>query len=295
MMRPRWLLLTLLMLTHAAPAEPLVLVVPSFGDAPYQGVVAGIRQAAAEVRVDSQPLPPNRDALERLLRDATPETVLVPLGSRAAQAIGEVNPALPVVACFLLNGIGLRNSPLWQAATLELPPDIQANWIRTVLPLARTAGILYNPAESAAKAEALAGALRRAGFSPQLAETPRPGDIDTALDQLRDRADLLVGIPDLTVFNPITAKRIMLFSYRHRVPVIGLAQSWAKAGALFSLEWDYEEHGRYCGQLALKALGLGGRIQPPRKLLTSVNLRAAAYMHVVLPPDLVGMFSMVFD
>lgn len=295
MTRPTWLLLTLLIVSQVALAEPRVLVVPSSGDAPYQSVVAGIRQAAAEVRVDSQPLPPNRDALERMVREATPGTVLVPLGSRATQAIGEVNPALPVVACFVLNAIGLRNNPLWQAATLELPPDVQANWIRMVLPLARTAGILYNPAESAAKAEALASALRRAGFSPQLAEAPRPGDIDAALEQLRDHADLLVSIPDLTVFNPIAARTVMLFSYRHRVPVIGLSQSWAKAGALFSLEWDYEEHGRYCGQLALKALGLGGRVQPPRKLLTSVNLRAAAYMHVVLPPGLVGMFSMVFD
>ena len=263
MTRPSWLLLTLLIVSQTALAEPRVLVVPSSGDAPYQGVVAGIRQAAAEVRVDSQPLPPNRDALERMVREATPETVLVPLGSRATQAIGEVNPALPVVACFVLNAIGLRNNPLWQAATLEMPPDLQANWVRRVLPLARTAGILYNPGESAAKAEALAGALRRAGFSPQLSEAPRLIDIDAALERLRDRADMVVSIPDLTVFNPITANTVMLFSYRNRVPVIGLSQSWAKAGALFSLEWDYEEHGRYCGQLALKALGLGGAASSP--------------------------------
>jgi putative tryptophan/tyrosine transport system substrate-binding protein len=292
---PSWLLPALLLVSHAALAEPRVLVVPSSGETPYQGVVAGIRQAVADVPVDSQPLPPDRDALERMLREATPETVLVALGPRAAQAIGEANPALPAIACFVLNAAGLKNIPLWQTATLDLPPDIQANWIRVVLPLARTAGILYNPAESAAKAEALASALRRAGFTPRLAGAPHPGDIDAALEQLRGHADLLVSIPDLTVFNPIAAKTVMLFSYRHRVPVIGLAQSWAKAGALFSLEWDYEEHGRYCGQLALKAMGLGGRVQPPRKLLTSVNLRAAAYLHVVLPPGLVGMFTMAFD
>lgn len=295
MMRPASILLTWLVLAGAALAQPRVLVVPSFGDPPYQGVLAGIRQVAFEVRVDSQALPPTRDALERLVKEASTDTVLVPLGSRATQAIADANPTLPVVACFLLNANGLKSSPSWQSATLELPPDIQANWIRRVLPTARTAGILYNPAESAGRAEALAGALRRAGLSPQLAEAPRPADITAALEHLRDRADLLVSIPDLTVFNPITAKTIMLFSYRHRVPVIGLSQAWARAGALFSLEWDYEEHGRYCGQLALKALGIGGRAQPQRKLLTSVNLRAAAHMHVVLPPDLVGMFSTVFD
>src|SRR5450759_5683443 len=106
MTRPTWLLPTLLIVSRVALAEPRVLVVPSSCGAPYRGVVAGIRQAAAEVRVDSQPLPPNRDALERMVREATPGTVLVPLGSRATQAIGEVNPALPVVACFVLNAIG---------------------------------------------------------------------------------------------------------------------------------------------------------------------------------------------
>ena len=291
----RWWLLPFLLLAGIAAAEPRVLVLPSFNELPYQGVVAGIRQAAAEVRVDSQLLPPSRDALDQLVREATAETVLVPLGSRAMQAIGDLNPALPVVGCFLMNTIGLRANSNWHMATLDLPPDTQASWIRRVLPQSRTAGILYNPAESTLRAEALAAALRRAGLATQMAEAPRPGDIDAALEQLRDRADLLVSIPDLTVFNPITAKTIMLFSYRHRVPVIGLSQNWAKAGALFSLEWDYEEHGRYCGQIALKSLGLGGRVQTPRKLHTSVNLRAASYMNIALPPDLIGMFSTVFD
>lgn len=292
---PSWLLLTLLTMSRAAVAEPHLLIIPGYDDATYQSVVSGIRQAVADVRVDSEALPANREALERLVRAAAPETVLVPLGSRAAQALAELNPGLPVVACMVLNTNGLRISPQWQAATTEVPADIQANWIRRVLPLTRTAGILYNPAESTAAAEALAEALRRAGFSPQLTEVAQPSDIDSALEKLRGHTDLLLGIPDFTVFNPLTAKTVMLYSYRHRVPVIGLSQTWARAGALFSLESDYEEHGRYCGQLALKALGQSVRVVPPRKLLTSVNLRAAAYMHVVLPTDLVGTFNMVFD
>ena len=86
MMRHGWILLSWLTLAGAAQAEPRVLVVPSFGDPPYQGVLAGIRQVAFEVRVDSQALPPTREALERLVKEVAPDTVLVPLRSRAAQA-----------------------------------------------------------------------------------------------------------------------------------------------------------------------------------------------------------------
>jgi hypothetical protein len=56
-----------------------------------------------------------------------------------------------------------------------------------------------------------------------------------ALAALTNSADVLWGIADDMVMTTETARSILLFSLRNRLPLIGLSGAWVKAGALMAL------------------------------------------------------------
>jgi putative ABC transport system substrate-binding protein len=124
----------------------------------------------------------------------------------------------------------------------------------------------------------------------------RPGDLPPALERLSMRADAIFGIEDRTVFIPQTAKALLLFSFRNRIPLIGTSSAWTKAGALYALEPDYNDLGRRCGQAVARLLGQAktGVTAAPR-LLLSLNLRTARHMNVHWGSDIIQLASTVYE
>jgi putative ABC transport system substrate-binding protein len=103
--------------------------------------------------------------------------------------------------------------------------------------------------------------------------------------------DVLMATYDLRIFSAEHARSIMLFSYRHRIPVIGSSDAWSRAGALMSFDWDYHDIGHQCGEYAVRLLQTKGlpykpAVERPRRLRYSLNLEAARYFQIRLAPDL---------
>jgi putative ABC transport system substrate-binding protein len=173
---------------------------------------------------------------------------------------------------------------------LEFPTETQLQWIRKVLPKAQSVGVVFNPAENREQVERAGRAAQKLGLKLEVREVPAPKDLPAALDQLANNTDVLWGIADTTALNPQTAKLIFLFSFRNRVPFVGPSSAWVKAGALYSLDWDYADMGAQCGELAQKVLqgAQAGSLPPvpPRKVLYSVNRKTAEDMAVKVPDEI---------
>lgn len=128
-------------------------------------------------------------------------------------------------------------------------------------------------------------------------ETPR--EIPAALNHLANQVDVVWGLPDHVVLSPETAKPLLLFSLRNRIPFVGLSTSWAKAGALYALDRDYTDLGAQCGEVAMAILN--GRppeslsVASPRKVLYAINLQTARRMKITLPDHLVRGAAEVFE
>ena len=56
----------------------------------------------------------------------------------------------------------------------------------------------------------------------------------------------------------LRASRALLLSRSATIPLDGTPEAWVNEGALFAVEWDYGDLGRYCGALALRQLGRPG-------------------------------------
>ena len=117
----------------------------------------------------------------------------------------------------------------------------------------------------------------------------RPLRLRLQLDPLADRIDVLIATYDLRIHSAENAQPILLFSWRNRIPVIGVSEAWSRAGALMSFDWDYADIGRRCGELALRLPEGRGFERPvvesPRRLVHSLNLEAARHFLINIPAD----------
>jgi putative ABC transport system substrate-binding protein len=293
----------------AAPAaadtpRTRVVALVSHDAAPYKEALVGLQQqmtsGAQEVQLDVHFLQGDNRAAPAVLQTARDgAAVIVALGTAAAQIALSGEGQTPVVAAMVFNSDLLRRTPSATAVVLDMPLEAQFDWLRKMLPDYRTVGVLYNPKENQQRVDAASRVAQQRGLKLIARPVDGPQDLPGALDSLSRQIDVLWSMTDAVVISPQTAQPILLFSFRNRIPLIGLSSTWVKAGALYSLDWDYGDIGRQTGELVQRILrGTKPADLPPaspRKLTYAVNMKSAQQLGVALPPTLVQGARQVFE
>ena len=284
----------------AGADKPRIVALYSAPSPVYDEVLRGFRQALADSgrpsSVDTVVLGEDRAATKRMLKQAD---LIFALGSRATREAIETGADLPVVAGMVMKKDDLRGSGDHVTGVfLQHPLDVQFRHIRAITPGAKRVAVIYNPEENRALIDRAAAKATAEGFTLVPYEVSSPGEIPGALESISRNADVLWGVPDRIVLNPSTAREVLLFSFRNRIPFIGLSPTWVKSGALFSLGWDYRDIGAQCASMATAVLG-GRRAraippQAPRKVLYSVNRKTAERMKLDLPESLLKDASKIY-
>lgn len=189
------------------------------------------------------------DALKAEWARSERGSVLVALGPRASDELMKLALPGPIVHCLAGADAMRAGAP---AIASEVPADQQAAWLARLVPAARTVGILYDPALNTRRAEAQAAALAFAGYRTILKAVGSPAALPIALDSLAGRIDVLLAMPDGTVYAKESSRGVLLYSFRKRIPIVGTNQAWVKLGALYALDWDYDEVGAACAALAAR-------------------------------------------
>src|SRR5450830_1314042 len=129
-------------------------------------------------------------------------------------------------------GVPAKISLLWSDPPLER----QLRLIATILPQARRIGVLYG-----ADSEFLLRELRQYAAPMGLEIVPqRWDDINDSrpLLHLFRNSDVLLGLDDPQLYNPKTAKNLLLSSYARQLPLVGPNAGFVKAGSLASTYSD---------------------------------------------------------
>jgi putative ABC transport system substrate-binding protein len=251
---------------------PRVVVVQAH-DTPRLAKTLAAFVARMPMPVDVLRLPGERDgALATAIAAGGRDTVVVALGPRASDFVSGVAVPGPVVHC-LAGPDALRTG--LPAVPSEAPPDQQALWLRKLVPAARIVGVLFDPVVNTRRAEAIAASLDIAGYKALLQPVDAAAALPTALAKLAGRADVLLAVPDRVVYAPEAANGILLFSFRHNIPLIGPNESWVRRGALFAVDWDYEEVGATCAALAMRETHAKTVAAPPPRPRVWVNTKMA--------------------
>jgi putative tryptophan/tyrosine transport system substrate-binding protein len=282
----------------AAPSDPAprVYVIVSQEAEPYRLALDGLRDYLQRhepkvtcdviaLKGDAARVP---DALSRAR--AGKATLIVTLGSLATgAAIGQLKD-LPIVAGLVLSQDDLDRAPNATGVVLEFPAEVELRWMQKLLPHQKRVGVLFNPAENQGRITAATRAAKQLGLTLNARSLDSPTELPDALEAMTRHADVLWGVADQVALTPQTAQPILLFSFRNRIPFVGLSLPWVKAGAVYALDRDYTDIGSQCGEMALKVLhGTPPSALPPvppRKVVYSINLRAARHLKIDIPQSL---------
>jgi len=298
----RGLLLTLFLLAMgtgapwAAPAgKTRIAILVGLDNKPFRSCLSAFKQHLAAGGIDAEfdvyflngELLEAIRAVKKIQQDGP--ALVFALGTLALDQAAKKIRDVPLIAGLVLREESLRE---WENATgvyLEFPYRVQFEWMRRLLPESRRIGVLFNPEENNDHIRKAAIAAGKQGLKlvPERVDSPR--DLPTALDKLTNTADAIWGLSDRVVLNPQTARDILLFSFRNRIPFVGLSAAWVKAGAIYALERDYREIGLQCGEMAQKALA-GVPVAklppvPPRTVRYVLNLKTARKMRIDFSPS----------
>ncbi|HEX5364739.1 MAG TPA: ABC transporter substrate binding protein [Gallionella sp.] len=231
----RAVLLLLCLVPLVSSAEALrVLVVLSDAAAPYQAFAKTFRQ--------NLPVSIKTSLIERaedFSGDEGGADLIVTVGVKASYWVTQ-RTTTPVLAALIpssryaeLLAKHPRTSQL-SAIYLDQPWARQAGLLRAALPERRNIGVLYS-ADTKLDLRALKEALSRQGFT-LIAKLLKNNDTLFAdLEEVLENSDVLLAIPDGTIYSSNHIRNILLSSYRRGIPLMGSSQAYVNAGALCAI------------------------------------------------------------
>lgn len=282
------LLVTLAVLAFAVPVgveAARVLVVTAAATPRLERTLETLRESAGRAVEVVQLGPAGEEAFEAALSRGEDPKLVVALGPRASDFV--MRQRAPVAAVHCLAGPDALRAGV-PAIPSDVPADSHVSWLRKLVPNAKTIGVAFDPAMNTRRAEAMAAALISAGYRMLLTPVTSPAELPAALDSLAGRIDVLLALPDRTVYTPESARGMLLYSFRNRIPLIGPNDAWVRMGALYSLDWDYAEVGATCARMALRQahLAKGAASPAPPRPRVAVNVRSAAQFGLRWDADL---------
>ncbi len=267
--------------SHAATLSRSVLLVMPAQAGALEQMVQGLRQAlggAAQVKVVAP------EALRELAAGMGNVDVVIGVGSSGEQA-ARSHVAAAATSRLMSCGAPTTSYP---GVVLEHDHAVQFAQLRRMLPSARHVGLVFHTRDGSARFDAAAQAARRAGLEAVALGVESAAEVQATVERLAGGLDALMVLPDAEVLSPQAARALLTVSMRQRVPLVGPAGSWVRAGALYALEWDYEDLGQQCADVAQRLLGLRAQpaaTQPPRRTVLVINRRAAQHLRVAVPND----------
>ncbi len=220
---------------------------------------------------------------------------LVAVGSQAARSAMAGIPEAPLLVTLLpktaidrLEAERRRSNgsrPL-SAVYLDQPIERQLDFIRLAMPDARRIGVLLGP-ESGKLYPVLQGAAIERQLKLVAQWVEQDGDLAPALQKILPDIDIMLALPDPSVFNAGTIQLILLGTYRQRLPLFGFSAAYVRAGAVASLHSMPAQIGAQAADMLHAALARGHLPPPqyPRQYTIATNPHVARSLSVAIESE----------
>ena len=278
---------------HAARS---ILVVKSDSSEIYAGVEASLKARLEELCQvqscgDPQLLSIEAGRIENgEVLNVQPDLV-VTVGSRAARAL-QANPsAAPVLFTLLPSNDPAyaqerRLRPGDSIIFVDQPLERQLRLILQIRPVPSTVGVLLGPRGNET-VDQLRHEADRLGLSIVTERVDAEADLGRSIKRLLHKSDVLLTLPDPSIYNRKTIFNILLSSYHGKVPVIGFSSAYVTAGALASVYTSPEDVGHHAAEIAAQYLISGARGLPapdhPHYFSIAVNPQVARSLNIDIP------------
>jgi len=184
-----------------------------------------------------------RKILNEIESEVRPDLIYV-VGVWALQMIAQEKPNIPVVYAMVLNPSSVIGSDATNitGASMNVPVDQTMRFLKLLKPEIRRVGTVFHQATTGYLIEEAHRVVGELGL--QLIAKPINSSKDAimALKSLQDeQVDALWIVPDKAVLGPKVIKQMLLFSYRRRIPLLGLSRRHAEMGTLLATSFASSE------------------------------------------------------
>lgn len=223
-----------------------------------------------------------------------PDTLLVPLGAKAAQTAAQLNqPALAgLVARQSYEKFFIPNSGAQRRETsaiyLDQPLSRYVQLVRAVQPQAKTIGVLLGSTQMTLQPP-LNSAAQASGMRMTSAIVNSNAELFATLQDVLPNIDVLLLLPDPMVVNRNSVQHLMLSAYRQHVPTLGYSQNLVEAGALAAVFSTPQQIGKQLAETILGMLPGKGWDLPspayPKYFSIKTNASVARSLDIAMPGD----------
>lgn len=217
--------------------------------------------------------------------------LIVTVGSEALRQTLRRGDSTPIIAALLprqnyekIVAEHRRHPGRITAIYLDQPPARQAAFLAYLLPGQKRAGMLLSN-ETRGTATPYRNALANAGIKLDSEEVESESALLPALNALLGRVNVLVALPDSTVYRRNNIKAILITSYRYQRPVIAYSPAFVTAGALAALHTTPAQIAR---QTADMVINHGVNLPPPAsptQFAIAINSNVAQALNLSVPDE----------
>lgn len=219
--------------------------------------------------------------------------LIITAGSQALRSVLTSGGSTPVIATLLPRQSYeqvLAESPAPRARitaiTLDQPAARQASFLRHLLPNQKRVGILLGE-ENRASTTQLRQQLAAAGLSlDSESANDHAGGLLGALNALLPRVNVLLALPDNSIYKRDNIKAILVTSYRHQRPVVAYSAAFVKAGALAALYTTPTQIAAQTAELILGPTPLPAGAINPSMFAISINQNVTQALGLAVPDEM---------
>ena len=224
------------------------------------------------------------------------------VGIWALQAVVSRPVSIPVVYAMVLNppSVIKADAKNVTGASMNVPVEQPIRLFKQLGPNVKRIGVIYNRARTGYLVKQAQAVARDQGLELVTREIGSPKEVVAALESFQDGIDALWIVPDETLLSQAVVQQMLLFSYRRKIPLLGLSDRHAQMGALLALSFaSGEDIGRQAGDLAQAILAGRSAADVPytnaRKVALTVNLKTAQKLGLEIPQAILSRATNVIQ
>lgn len=219
--------------------------------------------------------------------------VVLAIGQDAARLVLDSKPVGQVLLGLVPSPEKLGAAEAQKAVPMFVVPARQLSAVGELLPAAKRLGVIYSASSTGLVAD-YERAARGIGASVVKQQVKDRSQVATALRELIGKIDALILLPDAATLGVDIFKFLLTTSLESKVPLIGFSQGQAKAGALLTLEVDYQEMGREAAAAARRVLAGGAAAPQAPQGSLYINGKTAQMLGVTVPAPVKALTKEIF-
>lgn len=276
----------LLALANTAWAGNITLLL-SENSRPYADFASALDEALAGStwKINPAVQPENSD------QPSSRADLIVSVGGKALSQALASSGTTPIIATLLprqnyekiLAEAGKPRSRI-TAIYLDQPPARQASFLRHLLPDQKRIGILFS-SETRSQAGHYRQVFKNAGLMLDSEDSDTPGTLLPAINSLLPRINVLLAIPDSTIYKRDNIKAILVSSYRHQRPVVAFSAPFVNAGALAAIYTTPAQIAQQTADLIIRSGTMLPSPMPPSLFAISINQNVASALEIIIPSE----------